>query len=74
MIKFYLVENQKWPLLLKIAKPLKSTFLQNHLIYLAEILCRDLFDFQKYLNEKTSMAELGYNDLNVLPIYVPYFA
>ena len=37
------VECQKWPLLLKIAKPLKSQlFLRNHLVYLAEILYRAL--------------------------------
>ena len=34
--------DQKWPLLLKIAKQIKSTFFQNHMIYLAEILYRVL--------------------------------
>ena len=43
MMKFSQVENQKWPLLLKIANPLKSFFfLQNHLVHLAEILYRAL--------------------------------
>ena len=28
----------KWPLLLKIAKPIKSTLIQHHMVYLAEIL------------------------------------
>ena len=36
--KSQLVENPKWPPILKITKPLKSIFLQNGLAYLAEIL------------------------------------
>ena len=73
-IKFRLLGNQIWPLLQKIAKPLKSVFLLNHLIYLASfvwsISCTLIF--QNYQNKKKSIAELGHNDL--LPVYEPYFA
>ena len=37
-VKFSWVENSIWPLLLKIAKLLKSPFSQNGWVYLAEIL------------------------------------
>ena len=38
IVKFSLVENARWPLLLKIAKLIIPHFLQNGKVYLAEIL------------------------------------
>ena len=43
-VKVSLVENPRWPPILKIAKPLKSTFLQNGLVFLAEIYMYYLWD------------------------------
>ena len=65
MIKFRLVGNQKWPLLLKIAKPLKSTFCQEPLDifgwnFVKTISCILIFRLSKW---KKSIAELDHNDL-----------
>ena len=56
MMKFSLVENHEWLLLLKETKPINQLFLQNHMVYLAEILYLAFVgpdsDFQNYQNEK----------------------
>ena len=53
--KFNLVGNQKWPLLLKIAKPLKSIFFSRTTWYIWLKFCIEHsleVEFQNYQNEK----------------------
>ena len=64
-INFSLVENSRWPPLLKIAELLKSSFSPEWL----GIFGRNLdLDVDWYQNEKKSVQEVGYN--GCLKIYV----
>ena len=67
IVKFSLVENSKWPSVLKIAKPIKSAFFQNVWDILVEWNIRRTLMLTD-IKRKTSVAELGHND--PLKIYI----
>ena len=68
------VENPRWPPLLKIAKITKSTFLQNHWIFLAEFGMEYQWNIgiQNCKNEKICSVVLSSDLLLFTSVTLPY--